>query len=126
MIQPTKQEKWQRLFFRAGRKRRECGRALPARGSRETFFYYWKKRLREAAARQFVEVQVGNSQLRPKHSRSALESTIEVRLSNGRSLIVPPEFKASHLRALLMVVELAADRATEFARSTGRMRHASG
>jgi hypothetical protein len=54
---------------------------------------------------QFVEVQVGKPQLRPKHSRSAPESTIEVRLSNGRSLMVPPEFDASHLRALLAVVE---------------------
>ena len=54
---------------------------------------------------QFVEVQVGKSQLlRPKHSRSALESTIEVRLSNGRSLIVPPEFEANHLQALLVLV----------------------
>ena len=40
-----------------------------------------------------------------KHSRTALESTIEVRLSNGRSLIVPPEFEANHLRALLVMVE---------------------
>ena len=69
-------------------------------------FYYWKKRLREAAVPQFVEVQVGKSQLLgPKHSRSAPESTIEVRLSNGRSLIVPPEFEASHLRALVVLVE---------------------
>ena len=54
---------------------------------------------------QFVQVLVGKSQQRPKHSRSALESTIEVRLSNGRSLIVPPELEASHLRALLVVVD---------------------
>lgn len=75
------------------------------RGSREALFYSWKKRLREAAVPQFVQVLVGKSQQRPKHSRSALESTIEVRLSNGRSLIVPPEFEASHLRALLVMVE---------------------
>src|SRR5271165_669854 len=36
---------------------------------------------------------------------SAMGSAIEVRLSNGRSLIVAPEFDASHLRALLAVVE---------------------
>ena len=52
-----------------------------------------------------MEVQVAKPQLRPKHSRPALESTIEVRLRNGRSLIVPPEFEASHLRALLGVGE---------------------
>jgi hypothetical protein len=54
---------------------------------------------------QFVEVKVTKPQLRPKHSRSALESSIEVRLSNGRSLMVAPEFDANHLRALLAVVE---------------------
>jgi len=54
---------------------------------------------------QFVEVQVAKPQLGPKHSRSAVECSIEVRLSNGRSLMVPREFDASHLRALLAVVE---------------------
>jgi hypothetical protein len=52
-----------------------------------------------------VEVQVAKSQLKPKPFRPALGSTIEVRLSNGRSLMVPPEFDGSHLRALLAVVE---------------------
>jgi hypothetical protein len=31
-------------------------------------------------------------------------SSIEVRLSNGRNLMVPPEFDVSHLRALLEVM----------------------
>ena len=43
--------------------------------------------------------------LSPRRSGSAVGTTIEVRLSNGRSLIVAPEFDASHLRALLAVVE---------------------
>jgi hypothetical protein len=73
----------------------------------ESQFYYWKKRLREVATPQFVEVQVPKPQLRRKHARSALGSMIEVRLSNGRSLMVSPEFDASHLRALLAVVESA-------------------
>ena len=50
------------------------------RGVREALFYYWKRRLREAAMPQFVEVQVAKPQLRAKHSCSALESRIEVRL----------------------------------------------
>jgi hypothetical protein len=61
--------------------------------------------LREAEAPGFVEVQVAKPQLRPQPSRAGLTSTIEVRLNNGRSLMVPPEFDASHLRALLAVVE---------------------
>jgi len=48
-----------------------------------------------------VEVQVAKSPLRPRHSPSALGSVIEVRLGNGRSLMVAPEFDASHFRALL-------------------------
>ena len=71
----------------------------------EGLFYYWRKRLREAAAPEFIEVQVAKPQPRPQPSRAGLASTIEVRLCNGRSLIVPPEFDASHLRALLAVVE---------------------
>lgn len=74
-----------------------------ALGTRQ--FYYCKKRLRAAAMLQFVEVKVTKPQQEPKHSRSALESSIEVRLSNGRSLMVAPEFDANHLRALLAVVE---------------------
>jgi hypothetical protein len=33
-----------------------------------------------------------------------MESSIEVRLSNGRNLMVPLEFDVSHLRALLEVM----------------------
>jgi len=51
---------------------------------------------------QFVEVQVGKSQLlRPKHSRSALESTIEMRISNGRSLIVPPRVRGESVTSVI-------------------------
>jgi transposase-like protein len=75
------------------------------RGLRESLFYYWKKRLQEAARPQFVEVQVAKPDLSQRHSRAALGPTIEVRLRNGRSLMVAPEFDANHLRALLAVVE---------------------
>ena len=90
--------------FKAGRERAECGRVL-ARGLAESLFYYWKKRVREGATPGFVEVQVAQPDLSPRRSGSAVGATIEVRLSNGRSLIVAPEFDASHLRALLAVVE---------------------
>src|SRR5215831_7709832 len=74
------------------------GRGLPRRQ-----FYYWKKQLRGTASPEFVELRVARPY--PKHSRSMPAATIEVRLSNGRSLMVAPEFDASHLRALLAVVE---------------------
>lgn len=76
------------------------GRGLPRRQ-----FYYWKKQLRGTASSQFVELQVARPYPKQKHSRSMRAATIEVRLSNGRSLMVAPEFDASHLRSLLAVVE---------------------
>ena len=63
---------------------------------------YWKRRVREAAKAAFVEVQVAE----PRVQAWALGSTtIEVRLKNGRSLMVAASFDARHLRALLAVVE---------------------
>ena len=78
------------------------GHGLPRRQ-----FYYWKKRLRRKASPQFVELEVARPYPEQKHSRLMPAATIEVRLSNGRSLMVAPEFDASHLRALLAVVESA-------------------
>jgi hypothetical protein len=91
MTQPIKQEKWRSLFSEQEESEESVAGFCRARGVREALFYYWKKRLREAAMPQFVEVQVAKPQLGRKHTRPALESMIEVRLSNGRSLIVPPE-----------------------------------
>ena len=71
----------------------------------ESQFYYWKKRVREAAMPQFVEVRVRKPLMSPRDSRVGLGATIEVRLGNGRSLMVGPEFDASHLQALLAVLE---------------------
>lgn len=103
MIQPKKQE-WQSLVSEQEEGGQSIAAFCCARGLPKSQFYYWKKRLREVAMPPFVEVQVAKPQLRPKHSHS-VAGTIEVRLSNGRSLMVAPEFDASHLRALLAVVE---------------------
>ena len=67
---------------------------------------YWKRRLREAAKAPFVEVQLAQSGVEPRVQARALGSTsIEVRLRNGRSLMVAANFDARHLQALLAVVE---------------------
>jgi hypothetical protein len=66
------------------------------------YFYWWKKRLRESKAARFVEVQVSESR-----SNLVEESQIEVRLQNGRSLIIGRGFDPEHVRALLAVVEAA-------------------
>ena len=65
-------------------------------------FYWWKKRLRENTAARFVEVQVAEFP-----ADVVGDSRIEVRLQNGRSLLVGREFDAEHVRGLLAVVEAA-------------------
>jgi transposase-like protein len=105
MSQPEKQVKWRSLIA----EQKESGQSVAAfcrtRGVREALFYYWKKQLQEVARPQFVEVQVAKPDLSQSHSGAALGATIEVRLRNGRSLMVAPEFNAGHLRALLAVLE---------------------
>jgi hypothetical protein len=77
---------------------------------RASHFYWWKKRLRENTAARFVEVQVAES---PANVPG--DSRIEVRLQNGRSLMVGRGFDPEHVRALLAVVEAAGDRAAKLA-----------
>jgi hypothetical protein len=96
--------KWRGLIS----EQRQSGQKVAAfcrdRGLREWQFFAWKKRLREAEAAQFVEVEVRPAEAarRPtgEHGRG-----IEIRLSKGRSLMVEPGFDANHLRALLSVLE---------------------
>ena len=62
----------------------------------------WKKRLRENTTARFVEVQVAEFP-----ADVVGDSRIEVRLQNGRSLMVGRGFDAEHVRGLLAVVEAA-------------------
>jgi ATP-dependent helicase YprA (DUF1998 family) len=67
---------------------------------------YWKRRLREIGRASFVEVQLAQPGAEPRvRARTLGRPTIEVRLKNGRSLMVAAGFDARHLRALLAVVE---------------------
>jgi hypothetical protein len=72
---------------------------------REWQFYEWKKRLRHAEAAQSVEVSPAEE---PVRSSAAGNHAIEVRLAGGQSLVVAAGFDASHLRALLSVLETGA------------------
>ena len=107
MTQPKEQvrAKWQSLVSEQQESGQSVAAFCRARELHKSQFYYWNKRLREAAAPEFVEVRVAKPHLSQRDSCSALGSTIEVRLRNGRSLVVAPSFDASHLRALLAVVE---------------------
>jgi hypothetical protein len=53
---------------------------------------------------QFVEVQVAAPQ-EPVRPGGGWSNAIEIRLKEGRSLVVEPGFQASHLDALLAVLE---------------------
>ena len=105
MNKTEKLGKWRSLIA----EQKESGQSAAAfcrtRGLREALFYYWKKQLEGVAKRQFVEVRVAKPDLSQRHSGAGLGMPIEVRLGNGRSLMVAPEFNAGHLRALLAVLE---------------------
>src|SRR5215470_19654998 len=100
MSQSQKRAKWCNLIAEQKESGQSAAGFCRTRGLREALFYYWKKQLPEVARSQFVEVQVAKPDLSQRHSGAALGTTIEVRLGKGRSLMVAPEFNASHLRAL--------------------------
>ncbi len=74
------------------------------RGIRGSQFYDWKKRVREAETAKFVEVKVKESSEQRKPAPERYPA-IEILLNKGRSLLVEFGFDASHLRALLAVLE---------------------
>jgi len=93
--------KWRRLISEQMRSGKSVAAFCLERKLRASHFYWWKKRLRENTAARFVEVQVAES------PASVAGSRIEVRLQNGRSLMIGRGFDAEHVRGLLAVVEAA-------------------
>ena len=97
-----KWEKWRELVSEQARSGQSVAEFCGGRSLRTSHFYWWKKRLRENATTKFVEVQVAE----PTASAPG-DSRVEVRLQNGRSLVVGRGFDPEHVRALLTVVEAA-------------------
>jgi transposase-like protein len=99
--------KWRGLFLELLSSGQTMAAFCRDRGIRDSQFYDWKKRLRDSEAAKFAEVKVKASceQRTPAPERYP---AIEIRLSNGRSILVEPGFDASHLRALLTVLETEA------------------
>jgi hypothetical protein len=94
--------KWRRLISEQMRNGKSVAAFCRERGLCRPYFFVWKKRLRKAVAAKFLEVHVAEATPSvPDDSR------IEVRLQNGRSLVVGRGFDAEHVRALLAVVETA-------------------
>jgi hypothetical protein len=72
------------------------------RGLTTSQFYTWRNRLQATAAEQFLEVQVVKAPARPIPSN---QGAIEIRLAEGRRILVEPGFDAEHLRAVVAALE---------------------
>jgi hypothetical protein len=94
--------KWRRLISEQMRSGKSVAAFCREQKLCPSHYYWWKKRLRENATARFVEVQVAESP-----ANLSGDSRIEVRLQNGRSLMVGREFDPEHVRGLLAVVEAA-------------------
>src|SRR5260370_5459416 len=94
--------KWRRLISEQRRSGKSVAAFCREQKLRAPHFYWWKKRLPENTTARFVEVQVAES---PANLPG--DSRIEVRLENGRSLMVGRGFDTTHLRALLAEGEAA-------------------
>ena len=99
--------KWRGLFLEQLSSGQTVAAFCRDRGIRDSQFYDWKKGVREGEAAKFVEVKLKElgEQRTPAPERYP---AIEIRLSKGRSILVEPGFDASHLRALLAVLETQA------------------
>jgi len=94
--------KWRRLVSEQAGSGQSVQAFCRNHGLCRPYFFVWKKRLQASAAAKFLEVQV--TERVPSTSGDA---TVEIRLRNGRSLMVRPGFDVEHMRALLAVVDAA-------------------
>ncbi len=101
--------KWQRLVSEQGRSARSVAAFCRERRLCVAHFYWWKKRLGESSgaksdgASRFVEVNVAAA---PEPS-TPTDARVEIRLHNGRSLVVGRGCDAEQVRVLVGVVEAA-------------------
>jgi hypothetical protein len=92
--------KWRRLVSEQARSGQTVTAFCRERALCRPYFFAWKKRLRNSATANFLEVRV------KEPAPSALgDPRVEVRLPNGRSLVVGRGFDAEQVRALLALVE---------------------
>ena len=98
-------EKWRGLVSEQIASGQKVASFCRERGVTSSQLYAWKKRLREAEAAQFLEVQVKSAEPASELAIGQSAKAIEVRLGRGRSVVVEPGFDADHLRALLLVLE---------------------
>ena len=96
-------KKWQGLVSEQARSGQSVAAYCRERNLCAPHFFWWKRRLRKSkAAARFVEVQVSDPR-----ANFGEDSRIELRLHNGRSLMIGRGFDPEHVRVLLAVVEAA-------------------
>ncbi|HZU42034.1 MAG TPA: transposase [Terriglobales bacterium] len=102
-------QKWQRLVSEQVRSGQSVAAFCREHGLSEPHFYWWKKRLRESAPAKFVEVKLAANGLVGSVSEPRVtdDSRVEIRLRNGRSLVVGRGCDAEQVRVLVGVVEAA-------------------
>lgn len=96
--------KWRGLVSEQTQSGQSAAKFCRDRGLRVWQFYDWKKRLVDGEVAKFVSVEVKPAELAVSSSATG-DKAIEIRLLRGCSLVVEPGFDASHLRALLAVLE---------------------
>jgi transposase-like protein len=95
--------KWRGLISEHGQSGKSVAAFCRERGVRASQMFYWKHRVPKRAMAEFVQLGVAPA---PGIEQGATRArAIEVRLTGGRSVVVEPGFDASHLRALLEVLE---------------------
>lgn len=94
--------KWRELISEQARSGQTVTAFCRERGLCRSYFFAWKKRLGEDTTTKFLEVQ-----LRDAASSAPRDTRVEIRLPNGRSLVVGRGFDIEHVRALLALVETA-------------------
>ena len=94
--------KWRKLIAEQARSGQTVTAFCRERGLCRSYFFVWKKRLGENPATRFLEVQLKGAV--PSATR---DTCVEIRLANGRSLVVGRGFDADQVRALLALVETA-------------------
>ena len=92
--------KWRGLLSEQARSGQSVAAFCRERSLCASHFYWWKKRLRDGKATKFVEVQLAEATV-----SAPSDSRMEVRLQNGRSLMIGRGFDPEHVRALLAVLE---------------------
>src|SRR5260370_3149233 len=88
--------KWRRLISEQMRSGKSVAAFCREQKLRASHFYWWKKRLREDTTARFVDVQVAESP-----ANAVGNSRIEVRLQNGRRLMVGRGFDPEHVRGFV-------------------------